>query len=137
MCLGRTLGYISIYFPWESRPNKVTLVFFQDPWSKDSDDRQFIGTSAEVTRKGALVRESYPKWSYLRLRIYNKLPRIPACLHIANLRNLSERSPDLFGPLLCIHDPLVHPGKLSAGSPENDPNPMGFSGTPKNGTLLW
>ena len=32
-------------------------------------------TSAEVTPKGSLVRESYPKWPSFSLRIYDRLPR--------------------------------------------------------------
>ena len=38
---------------------------------------QFITTSAEVTSKGSLVRESYPKWpKKFRLRIYNKIAQM-------------------------------------------------------------
>ena len=43
-------------------PNEVVVNYFANNVRSMHVSRQFIATSAEVTPKGSLVRESYPTW---------------------------------------------------------------------------
>ena len=76
---------------------------------------------AEVTQKCRLVRESYPKWPEIRLRIYNKLARC-INLNMSNVqmsRNVKDQKIPLYnlglGIIIVICPEYIHVAILQGG----------------------